>query len=468
MNHQQLFRIRAQSADSLELDIYDRVGDNWWGDSETSAKAVRAKLRDAKDAKAITVRINSVGGSVIDGLAIYNLLRDHAARVTVHVDAMAASIASVIAMAGDEIIMAEGAFMMIHNPSGVVVGEAADMREFADLLDKMRDVIVDVYTARTGQKRADVLAAVTAETWMTGKEAAELGYATKVVPMKAQAGAQRAAAAWNVADFERVPDAVRAAVEAAAAAKPATPAPAEPPPSSNPPPPAAPAAAVPPASPAATQPLGVPTMMAHILIKLGLPADATEADAVAEIDRRDLERAGLKADVANFVALSGKKTVAEARGTLEAWSSHGTELATARGQIAVLETNQCNAEAKALLDAAQQERKIVPATRAKSEAIYIKAQAAHGAKEALDTLKSHLEALVPVAPAAEMREQRVDTTAAGAGAAGATHDGKRYEDMTPGQRAELRATGDLGERMYQDLRADWQRRGSPKSPSKAA
>lgn len=201
-------------------------------------------------------------------------------------------------------------------------------------------------------------------------------------------------------------------------------------------------------------------MFAHVLIKLGLPADATEADAVAEIDRRDLAAASMKADLAHFVALSGKKSTAEARGVFEAWSGQGAELTSARADVERLETNNCNAEAKALIDAAQQARKVMPGNRAKSEAIYIKAQQAHGAKEGLETLKAHLDALVPVAPSTEVREQRVDSQSP-AHVAGSQFDGKRYEQMTPGERHNLRASGELGERMYQELRTDWLKRDKP-------
>lgn len=200
------FRVRGEATETLELDIFDTIGEGFFSGGVTP-KAVRSALRDAKQTKSIVVRIDSAGGDVTEGIAIYNLLRQHGASVTVHVEGLAASIASVIAMAGDDIVMAEGAFMMIHNPWGLALGDADAMRHHADVLDKMRDELVGIYVARTGQKREDVLAAVNAETWMTADEAMALGYATKVIPAKKK---RKAAAAWNLANFTRVPDAVRA------------------------------------------------------------------------------------------------------------------------------------------------------------------------------------------------------------------------------------------------------------------
>src|SRR5262245_9833255 len=106
------FRVRGEGTESLEIDIFDAIGPSFWGDEETSAKSVRAELRANKSAKQITVRINSAGGDVTDGMAIYSMLAEHPAKKTVRIDALAASIASVVAMAGDEIVMGEGAFMM--------------------------------------------------------------------------------------------------------------------------------------------------------------------------------------------------------------------------------------------------------------------------------------------------------------------------------------------------------------------
>lgn len=197
-------------------------------------------------------------------------------------------------------------------------------------------------------------------------------------------------------------------------------------------------------------------MFAHVLVKLGLSPDASEADAVTAIDALQRKAASSESDVARFVALSGKKTPAEAHGTFEAWRGQGDELVASRAETARLTKNNENAEAKALIDEAQQARKVVPATRAKAEAIYI--------NYGLPALKAHVEALVPVAPSAEVREQRVKDQTPGP----VSVDGKRYEDMTPAERHNLRASGELGERMYQELRTDWLKRDKPRGNPKAA
>lgn len=208
------FRVRGQATEALEIDIFDVIGPSFWGDDNgaSSAKGVREALKSNPSAKAITVRINSAGGDVVDGMAMYQMLADHSAKVTVRIDALAASIASIVAMAGDEIVMADGAFMMIHNPWGFAMGGADDMRKQADVLDKMRDSLVGVYEARTAQPREDIESAMNAETWMTANEAKALGYATAVAPMKSAPAKKSAqASAWNLAEFSRVPDAIRAA-----------------------------------------------------------------------------------------------------------------------------------------------------------------------------------------------------------------------------------------------------------------
>jgi ATP-dependent Clp endopeptidase proteolytic subunit ClpP len=194
------FQIRAE-ADAVDLDVYDVVGD-YWGDGPT-AKGVLDKLAAAKGAKQINVRINSVGGVVDDGLAIYNLLNAHPAKKTVYVDGLAASIASVLAMAGDEIVMPESAMMMIHLPWGLEIGGADQMRVMADMLDKRGGQLAGIYAARTGQKLDDVVAAMKAETWMTADEAMALGYATSVVPSKKMAA--RAGMSLDVSKFNRTP-----------------------------------------------------------------------------------------------------------------------------------------------------------------------------------------------------------------------------------------------------------------------
>lgn len=161
-----------------ELLLYGDIGDGWW--SENNSKAF---IRDIKALGAISelvVRINSIGGDVFAGMAIYNYLRSLKARKTVIVDGIAASIASVVAMAGDKIVCPANAMMMIHNPWSFSMGDGEEMRKTAEILDKLRGQIAGVYVARTGLEEDVVLEMMDSETWMTGEEAVENGFADEV------------------------------------------------------------------------------------------------------------------------------------------------------------------------------------------------------------------------------------------------------------------------------------------------
>jgi len=125
----------------------------------------------------VTIRLNSQGGNVIDGLAIYNLLRQYTGKVTVAVDGMALSIASIVAMGGDEIQIAENAWMMVHCPHLDASGQADDLRQMASLLDGMETQLAGIYSDRTRKPVAEVLAMMDAETWLTGPQAVQAGFA---------------------------------------------------------------------------------------------------------------------------------------------------------------------------------------------------------------------------------------------------------------------------------------------------
>lgn len=165
-----------------EVFVYDEIG--FWG------VTAEDMIRDLKEITApeITLRINSPGGGIFEGIAIMNVLRAHPANVTTHVDSLAASIASVIAMAGDKIVMQPFSQMMIHDGSGLVVGNAADMREMATLLDRQSDNIAAVYADRTGGTAAEFRKLMRAETWFTAEEAVEAGLADEVAPTRRQSG----------------------------------------------------------------------------------------------------------------------------------------------------------------------------------------------------------------------------------------------------------------------------------------
>lgn len=169
-----------------ELVLYGFVGDNFW-DMGFTAKEVLDALAEHGRTEDITVRINSGGGYVDDGIAIFNALKAHAGKVTVIVDSLAASSASIIAMAGDERIMRTGALMMIHDPQGGVWGTAADMERFAKVVEKQAENLASIYAEVTGGEPADIREAMKAETWMSAAEAVEAGYATATDAKKAKA-----------------------------------------------------------------------------------------------------------------------------------------------------------------------------------------------------------------------------------------------------------------------------------------
>ncbi len=174
------WRVNKTSDESAEVFLYGDIGG--WGDgigAEEFAKDVAAL-----DVGTIEVRLNSGGGSVFEGQAIYNALSRHPAKVVVNIDGIAASIASVIAMAGDEIKITEGSHIMIHKPWSMAIGDAESMRKEAEVLDSLESGIVDIYAARTGKDRKQLEDWISAETWFKGQSAVDAGFADQVVPAK--------------------------------------------------------------------------------------------------------------------------------------------------------------------------------------------------------------------------------------------------------------------------------------------
>lgn len=158
-----------------EIFLYDDIGDSFFGDA-TSAKEFADELKALGDIATLNLFINSPGGSVFHGVAIYNILRRHQARKVVSIDGLAASIASVIAMAGDERSIAANGMIMIHDPWSIAFGTAEDMRKTADSLDKVRSALLDTYVERTTTAETEISDMMSAETWMTAEEALDLGF----------------------------------------------------------------------------------------------------------------------------------------------------------------------------------------------------------------------------------------------------------------------------------------------------
>jgi ATP-dependent Clp protease protease subunit len=139
------------------ISLYGQIGLDPWTDTDNSERRIAAALRSLGK-RDISVNINSPGGNFFSGLAIYNLLRAHPAKVTVNVLAMAGSAASIVAMAGDEVLMADGSFLMVHNASGVVIGNKHDLKDTAEILSEVDDSMAEIYAARAGVEKREALA----------------------------------------------------------------------------------------------------------------------------------------------------------------------------------------------------------------------------------------------------------------------------------------------------------------------
>ena len=200
------YNFKQTDTDPAVLSIFDDIGA--FG---VSAKSFLNDLASAQG-DSVRVEINSPGGDVFAGLAIYNGLRNSGKKVNVRVLGLAASAASLVAMAGDTIEMPENSFMMVHNPWGFAMGGASDMRDTADMLDKLGTSLASTYAKRTGKSAEEITALLDAETWMSAAEAVDAGFATAViseVPVKA------------AFDLDRLPANVRAAYASAKASAPA-------------------------------------------------------------------------------------------------------------------------------------------------------------------------------------------------------------------------------------------------------
>jgi len=175
------FEIKNKTETVAEVLLYGAIGEDMWGDS-ISAKAFTDALKKVPSSvKTIELRVNSPGGSVFDGMTIYERLKNHSAKVVAYVDGLAASIASIIIMAADEVVIGDGGMVMIHKPLSGLYGNSDDMERMIDILDKIESQMVGIYAKKTGLSRAEISAALSKETWYTADEAIEMGYADKLV-----------------------------------------------------------------------------------------------------------------------------------------------------------------------------------------------------------------------------------------------------------------------------------------------
>ena len=191
-----------------EIWIYDPIGEDFWSGG-VSAKQFQKELSGLGNVTTINVRINSPGGDVFDGFAIYNQLMAHPADIEVDVDGVAASIASIVAMAGNTIRMAKNSMMMIHNPQGIAVGDANEMERVKALLEQVKGNLITTYVDRTGNSKTDVSAWMDDETWFTAEAAVERGFADVVT------NDSKVAACFDLSRFRNVPQTLRERLTAA-------------------------------------------------------------------------------------------------------------------------------------------------------------------------------------------------------------------------------------------------------------
>ncbi|MFY1040061.1 head maturation protease, ClpP-related [Pantoea agglomerans] len=171
--------IKAAKSDDNSISVFDVIGADWYGDGVTASR-IAAALRSIGGAD-VTVNINSPGGDMFEGLAIYNLLREYEGKVTVKVLGLAASAASIIAMAGDEVQIGRGAFLMIHNCWVYAMGNRHDLQQTAADMVPFDKAMNDIYSARTGLDAATIDAMMDAETYIGGSDAVEKGFADRLL-----------------------------------------------------------------------------------------------------------------------------------------------------------------------------------------------------------------------------------------------------------------------------------------------
>lgn len=189
----------------VEIDLFDEIGG--WGVYAKEFKDEVSSLVNSSS-EDIIVNINSPGGSVFEGIEIYNYLKGLPNKVTVKINSLAASIATIVALGGDELHISESAFFMIHNPWSIAMGEADDMRKQADVLDKIKETILSIYEKNSNLDRERLTAIMDEETWLTGSEAVEYGFADQLTE-----GVKVAAMATTdiINNFKNIPNSLKMA-----------------------------------------------------------------------------------------------------------------------------------------------------------------------------------------------------------------------------------------------------------------
>lgn len=180
--------VKNENDESRTLFLNGEISDETWYGDEVTPQMFKEELQDGEGD--ITVWINSPGGDVFAAAQIYNMLMDYKGNVTVKIDGLAASAASVIAMAGTEVQMSPVAMMMIHNPATIAIGDSSEMKKAIDMLDEVKESIMNAYEIKTGLSRSRISHLMDAESWFNAKKAVELGFADKLLFSKEETEAE--------------------------------------------------------------------------------------------------------------------------------------------------------------------------------------------------------------------------------------------------------------------------------------
>jgi ATP-dependent Clp protease protease subunit len=187
MGSEKFWNFKALDDKTGELTLYGEIANETWWEDEVTPKEFKADLDNLGDIDELNIYINSPGGDVFAGQAIHSMLKRHHAHKNVYIDGLAASIASVIAMAGDTIFMPKNAMMMIHNPWTFGIGNAEEFRKLAEDLDKIRESLIAAYEGRSALTRDEIIEIMDSETWLTADECHEYGFCDVVEKEKQMA-----------------------------------------------------------------------------------------------------------------------------------------------------------------------------------------------------------------------------------------------------------------------------------------
>lgn len=399
------FRVQ-QGGKKADLWIYEEIGD-WFG---TSARWIKQQLDDSKGVSEIVLHLNSPGGMVTESAAIYNLLRNNDAKVRVQVEGIAASGASLIAMAGDEIVIYEGALFMVHGAFTVTRGFAADHRATAQTLEMIGESMADIYSKRTRQAREVVIEKMTAETWFSAKEAVAFGLADSMVE-----GKQAAAASFDVGrfQFKHAPKALTAASSA------------EPQQQLN---------------LQAVEAAREETNMKSIAKALGLSEGASEGEIVAAIHDRSKETEKFSASVKALESAVGKSG-SEALGAIKAHVANTERLAEAEKQL------------KAMADKAESDERASLLAKGKAEGKITPAEVEFWGSQPVDAIRAYLEVASAKVPKGEPAvEPAASASTSPAAAHGEDDMVQRYAAMSGPDRQELKASDAA---LFNRMRTAW-------------